>query len=430
MIIKLSKLVENRGQIEGLPANPRFIKDDKYAKLKKSIEDDPEMLELRELLVYPLGNKFVVIGGNMRLKALRELGATECPCKVIPAETPVEKLRAYTIKDNNTFGDYDWSKLNSEWDTAELEDWGCDLPDIEDVVQDEKELLKEDDYSEEEAEQAEPRVARGEIWQLGNHRLMCGDSTCEKDVVTLVEGKGIDLFLTDPPYNVDVTGGTKDHLKIMNDNMSDDDFDEFLVGAFSTAIKCIKNGGCFYVWYASRTHIAFEKALRRVGFLVKQQLIWVKNTFVLGRQDYQWKHELCLYGWKDGGSHYFIDSRAESTIIEDAGLDFKKMKKEEMQKLLQQIYSDKMSTSVIHEDKPTKNDLHPTMKPVALMGRLIANSTRKGERVLDLFGGSGSTLIACEQLKRKCYMMELDPHYCDVIIDRWEKATGQQATKL
>jgi DNA modification methylase len=170
--------------------------------------------------------------------------------------------------------------------------------------------------------------------------------------------------------------------------------------------------------------------LRRVGFLVKQQLIWVKNTFVLGRQDYQWKHELCLYGWKDGGSHYFIDSRAESTIIEDAGLDFKKMKKEEMQKLLEQIYSDKMSTSVIHEDKPTKNDLHPTMKPVALMGRLIANSTRKGERVLDLFGGSGSTLIACEQLKRKCYMMELDPHYCDVIIDRWEKATGQQATKL
>lgn len=429
MIIKLSKLVENKGQIEGLPANPRFIKDDKYAKLKKSLEDDPEMLELRELLVYPLDNKFVVIGGNMRLKALRELGVAECPCKVIPKETPIAKLRAYTIKDNNSFGEYDIDMLLRDWSDDELLEWGCDLPDIEEV-QDEKELIKDDDYTEEDAQKAESICKRGDIYQLGEHRLMCGDSTCENEVAMLTEGKGIDLFLTDPPYNVDVTGGTKDHLKIMNDNMSDDDFDEFLVGAFSTAIKCIKNGGCFYVWYASRTHIAFEKALRKVGFLVKQQLIWVKNTFVLGRQDYQWKHELCLYGWKDGGSRYFIDSRAETTTIEDSGLDFKKMKKEDMQKLLEQIYSDKMSTSVLYENKPTRNDLHPTMKPVSLMGRLIANSTRRNEKVLDLFGGSGSTLIACEQLNRKCYMMELDPHYCDVIIDRWEKLTGLKATKI
>jgi DNA modification methylase len=137
-----------------------------------------------------------------------------------------------------------------------------------------------------------------------------------------------------------------------------------------------------------------------------------------------------LYGWKDGGSHYFFDSRAETTTIEDSGLDFKKMKKEDMQKLLEQIYSDKMSTSVLYENKPTRNDLHPTMKPVSLMGRLIANSTRRNEKVLDLFGGSGSTLIACEQLNRKCYMMELDPHYCDVIIDRWQKLTGKTAVKI
>ena len=159
---------------------------------------------------------------------------------------------------------------------------------------------------------------------------------------------------------------------------------------------------------------------------VRQCLIWNKNTFSLGRQDYQWKHEPCLYGWIDG-AHYFTDDRKQATVIEDTPPDFSKMKKEEMKALLEEIYSDKISTTVINEDKPLINDLHPTMKPLKLMARLIRNSSKQGWSVLDMFGGSGSTLIACEQMNRRCFMAELDPHYCDVIINRWEQLTGQTA---
>jgi DNA modification methylase len=159
----------------------------------------------------------------------------------------------------------------------------------------------------------------------------------------------------------------------------------------------------------------------------RQQLIWNKNSFVIGRQDYQWKHEPCLYGWKDGAAHYFIDDRTQATVIEDKGLDFKKMKKEELVALLKEIFSDKVSTTVINEDKPMRSAEHPTMKPLKLLERLIKNSSRPGELVLDTFGGSGSTMMTCEQLNRTCYMMEIDPAYCDVIVKRWENLTGQKA---
>lgn len=395
-IIKLSKIVENKGQIEGLPRNPRQIKDEKYKLLKKSIEDDPEMLELRELLVYPHNNKFVVIGGNMRLKALRELGVAECPCKVIPAETPVEKLRAYTIKDNNSFGDYDYDLLGNDWEVDELLDWGCDLPDI--TIEEETKEAVEDDYSEEDAQNAESIVKRGEIWQLGEHRLMCGDSTCGGDVALLMNGEKADMCVTDPPYNVAYEGKTKDKLKIQNDKMQSDNFFYFLKDAFTCLIDNLKEGGAFYVWHAFREQINFENALNEVGLEVRQQLIWAKNSLVLGRQDYQWKHEPCFYGWKEGASHEWYSDRNQTTILE-----FK---------------------------RPTRNDIHPTMKPVDLIGYQINNSSKSKDKVLDIFGGSGSTLIACEQLNRKCYMMELDEHYCDVIIDRWQKLTGKTAVKI
>lgn len=206
------------------------------------------------------------------------------------------------------------------------------------------------------------------------------------------------MVITDPPYNVDYQGGTKDKLKIQNDNMGDDNFYAFLLDAFRNMFTALKEGGAFYVWYASRTGSIFEQALRDNDLEPKQQLIWSKNSLVLGRQDYQWRHEPCLYGWKEGAPHCW--------------------------------YSDRKQTTVLEFDRPTVNKEHPTMKPVALFAYEIGNSSKKGEKVLDLFGGSGTSIVACEQLGRVCYMMEKDPHYCDVIINRWEKLTGKTAERI
>lgn len=234
-----------------------------------------------------------------------------------------------------------------------------------------------------------------------------------------------DMVLTDPPYNVNVENSQG--MKIQNDNMDNKAFGEFLTRAFKNLSEILKAGGAFYIWFASREHINFEKALNENGLKVRQEIIWNKNMFILGNQDYQWKHEPCLYGWKDGAAHYFIDDRTQATVIEDKHQDFRKLKKEELVKMLEEIYADKISTTIIEENKPTINDLHPTMKPIKLLSRLIKNSSRIDECVVDLFGGSGSTLIACEQLSRPCYMMELDPKYCDVIVKRWETLTGKKA---
>ena len=192
-----------------------------------------------------------------------------------------------------------------------------------------------------------------------------------------------------------------------------------------------KWGGCFYIWLAAKEWIAFEEALNKNNLQVRQELIWNKNTFTLGRQDYQWKHEPCMYGWKEGAAHYFIDDRSQSTVFEDEKtMDFKSMKKPELIELLEQIYSDKVSTTIINENKPTINDLHPTMKPLKLISRLVKNSSKPGENVLDLFGGSGSTIMTCEQLGRNCYTMEYDPKYVDAIIARWEEFTGKKVVAL
>jgi site-specific DNA-methyltransferase (adenine-specific) len=236
------------------------------------------------------------------------------------------------------------------------------------------------------------------------------------------------MWLTDPPYNVDYEGS--DGQKIQNDNMGDTQFRAFLKSAFTAAIAAMRPGAAFYIWHADFEGFNFRGACRDAGLQVRQCLIWVKNSLVLGRQDYQWRHEPCLYGWKDGAAHYFIDNRAQTTVIEDYVPDFGKMKKEEMKALLEEIYSDRISTTVIYEDKPKANDLHPTMKPIKLLARLIRNSSKPDDIVLDTFGGSGSTLMACEQLGRTCYTCELDPKYVDVIIQRWEEFTGKKAVLI
>ena len=366
----------------------------------------------------------VVWCGNTRLKAARRLGIEEVPCIVVDDLTK-EQIREYALLDNKTneIAEWDYDLLAEELQELDLADfdldWGvnCDVQEKE---------AEEDNY--EIPDEIELRVKSGELWQLGRHRLMCGDSTQSKDVEKLMGGELADLVLTDPPYNVAIENSQG--MTIENDNMESGQFNEFLTAAFENMNQALKAGGSFYVWYASREHINFETALNKAGLNVRQQLIWNKNSLILGRQDYHWKHEPCLYGWKEGASHYFIDDRTQSTVFEDKGIDIKKLKKAEAIKMLQDLMGDKISTTVINEDKPSVNDLHPTMKPIKLMARLIKNSSKIDETVLDLFGGSGSTLIACEQTQRKCYTMEYDEKYATVIVDRWEKLTGQKATKL
>ena len=242
----------------------------------------------------------------------------------------------------------------------------------------------------------EPKAKRGDIYQLGTHRLMCGDSTDPADVARLMDGKAADLLLTDPPYNVNYEGGTG--LTIQNDNMEDAAFRKFLRDAFVCADGVMKPGAAFYIWHADSEGYNFRGACHDIGWQVRQCLIWNKNALVLGRQDYQWKHEPCLYGWKGGASHTWLSDRTQTTVM-----DF---------------------------DKPTRSEIHPTMKPIGLFDYQIRNSCPVGGAVLDLFNGSGTTIMACEQNGRSAYTMELDPRYVDAAIDRWETFTGKKAIKL
>lgn len=373
-----------------------------------------------------IDNNNVIVCGHTRYMAAQELGMETIPCVRADDLTP-EQIKAFRIADNKAAEESTWDmeKLLQELEGIQELDmsmFGFDDSTIDDVQ------VVEDDFSEEELPE-EPKSKRGELYQLGNHRLLCGDSTNEADVDRLMNGCIADLVVTDPPYNVNVSNSKG--MKIENDNMEREQFKEFLRKAFFNLEKNLKVGGCFYVWLAAKEWIAFEEALNTNGLQVRQELIWNKNTFTLGRQDYQWKHEPCMYGWKDGAAHYFIDDRSQSTIFEDEkAMDFKTMKKPELVELLEKVYSDKISTTIINENKPAINDLHPTMKPLKLISRLVKNSSKPGENVLDLFGGSGSTIMTCEQLGRNCFTMEYDQRYVDAIIGRWQEFTGKKAKLL
>ncbi len=381
----------------------------------------------------------VLIAGHGRTEAARALGMAEVPAIRIKGLTEAQR-NALRIADNSLALNAGWDveALREELEALKAAEFNVDLLGLDELNIEGLELgeleepaeLVEDEPPE--AEEVETRVKPGEIWQLGDHRLMCGDSTKPEDVARLMDGEKADLWLTDPPYNVAYEGGTAERLTIQNDSMGDGAFRAFLTDAFRAAADLLKQGGVFYVWHADSEGFNFRVALKATaGLLLKQCLIWVKNSIVLGRQDYQWKHEPCLYGWKDGASHYFIEERNHPTVMEDEmAMDFAKMKKDEMRALLERIFAEQTPTTIIREPKPARNAEHPTMKPVRLFGRLIQNSSRAGEVVMDTFGGSGTTLIACEQLGRKARLMELDPKYCDVIIARWEKFTGKTAERL
>lgn len=425
--VAIGLLEENKGQIEGLPANPRQWTRMDLDSLKKSIEETPELLEARGCIAVPHEGRFVVLGGNMRLSACRELGMKEIPCYVFPESTPTAKLKEIVIKDNGSFGAWDFDMLANEWSDLALSDFGVQIPeDWTDETKEKEEKAKDDNFDEEKEDIPE-RCKKCDLWKLGEHLLMCGDSTSLEDVKKLLGGAKIDMLLTDPPYNVNVSNSKG--MTIANDNMDKSEFAAFLNSAMSNAVYALKPGGAFYVWYSHSEEIAFRSAMEAAGGAIKQTLIWNKNAFTFGRSDYKWKHEPCLYGWKEGAAHWFRDEFNHPTVIEDA-VDVDKMKKDEMRDMLKQMLASPAPTDVINVNKPMRCDLHPTMKPLELCGQLIHNSTRSGQNVLDLFGGSGSTMMACEQLGRKNYTMEYDPHYCDVIIARWEKMTGKKAEKI
>ena len=366
----------------------------------------------------------IIIAGHTRFKAAISLGLEEVPCIIANDLTP-EQVKAFRLADNKVgeIASWDLDKLKLELENIN----GLDMSLFgfeSDVEPDE---VYEDDFDPNEHIPESPFSQIGDIYLLGNHRLTCGDSAKEEDIKRLVDGKQIDLVLTDPPYNVDV--GAKgdgneqfDNRRIKNDNMPSEDFLAFLVKVFKNMREVLKEGGSYYVCHGSSTLVEFDRALQLNNLKPRQQLIWNKNSLVLGRQDFQWRHECIYYGWKEGKAHYFIDDRTITTVIDAPSLDFKSMKKEELIQRLEDVYS--LKNSVLNHDKPTKNDLHPTMKPISLLADLLKYSSKVGENVMDPFGGSGSTLIACEELKRNAFLNELDENYVDVIVKRYINLKG------
>jgi DNA modification methylase len=343
-----------------------------------------------------------IIAGHGRVLAAQKLGATEVPTIEL-SHMDANQKRAYIIADNKLALNAGWDNEMLVTEFLDLKSVGYDLnltgfslDEINELNPEVIEGLTDDDAVPEPPD--EPKSKLGDIYTLGNHRLMCGDSTSIDAVNKLTKGDGVDIFLTDPPYNVAYEGGTKDKLTIQNDSMSDEQFRQFLRDAFVTADTVMKKGAVFYIWHSDSEGYNFRGACKDAGWTVRQCLIWKKSALIFGRQDYQWKHEPCLYGWKDGAGHLWAADRKQTTILEF--------------------------------DRPVRNGEHPTMKPLALFEYQMLNNTKGGDIVLDLFGGSGTALIAAEKHGRHAYLMELDPKYCDVIVKRWEDFTGKTAELL
>ena len=377
MQIKTVKLSE----VKTNPNNPRIIKDDKFSKLVNSIQEFPKMLEIRPIVV---NADMIVLGGNMRLKACKEAGLKEVPI-IFADDLTEDEQRQFIIKDNVGFGEWDWDMISNEWDEVQLQEWGLDIPDFGIT---EEPAAEEDDYEIPEGLQTD--IVLGDLFEIGEHRLLCGDSTDSDAVAKLMEGKKADMVLTDPPYNVNY--GSHNHptwkqgdRSIKNDHMDGDSFRDFIQAIVSN-IKLFCDG-VVYCFGA-------QGADGRIMFSVLDEnlhnsgtIIWLKDRLVLGRSKYHNKYEPCWFGWNKSGD----------TFTDDRSL-----------------------TNVFECKRPSKSDLHPTMKPIELL-EMPLNHNPKAKSVLDLFLGSGSTMVAAHQLKRKCYGMELDPKYCQVIVDRMKK---------
>lgn len=395
------------GKLSPFQGGAKNMTEEAFNKLRKTILNDGFAFTLH---VWETAGKVFIIDGHQRFEVLKSLDKQghEIPkinCSFLDLKDTKEAKRLVLlsmsqfgkIQKEGFFEFLGDDVLDMDLDDFDFPDLPADFFDVE-MTDEEKEAERErEDAVPEIPEDQNPYgVVRGQVWALGNNRLMCGDSTSGEDFKKLMDGKKADLWLTDPPYNVNYEGGTG--LKIENDNMEDADFRSFLTKVNKTAFDHLKAGGSFYIWHADSEGYNFRGAALDAGLRTRQCLIWLKSSLVLGRQDYHWKHEPCLYGWKEGAGHGW--------------------------------YTDRKQTTVFEFDKPSRNDVHPTMKPVDLFEYQIKNSSQKGEIVLDSFLGSGTTIIASEKAGRVGYGMELDPHYCCVIIRRWEEYSGKDAKLL
>lgn len=371
-----------------------------------------------------------VVKGHGRLMAAQIEGMTEVPVDYQNYSSEAEEM-ADLVADNRLaeLSDLDnqmlaeiFKGLEDSDIPAELTGYTNDeLLEILNVFEDHAaDMELADDIMPETPE--EPFTQAGDVWQIGKHRLYVGDSTKSVSYDKLLQDEGVDLIVTDPPYNVDYEGTAG---KIKNDNMSDGAFDEFLYDAFTAMNEVTREGAAFYVFHSDTYGEAFRRAIRLAGYTLKENLVWVKNALVLGRQDYQWRHEPCIYGWKEGEAHFFINDRSQTTVFEEEVPDFTKWTKDKLIEFIMDHLSPEEYSTVLREKKPTKSDLHPTMKPVKLISRLIQNSSLKDWIVMDPFGGSGTTLIACEYLNRKARLIEYDPKFADVIILRYAQTFGK-----
>ena len=361
------------------------------------------------------------LDGHGRLGALQRLvaeGENIPPLPVVYVKCKDEnEAKEILLKPNSQYGRMTAESVKEFLGDLQIDFEDLALPDgfLELSTDDAMKDTKGDDDAPE-VDYGEPDSKPGAVYQLGPHRLMCGDSTSAQDMEKLMDGAKADLIITDPPYNVDYEGGNG--KKIQNDNMSDNKFLNFLTDAFRTMLGALKNGGAFYIWHADSEGYNFRQAVKNCNGEIRQCLIWVKNSLVLGRQDYQWRHEPCLYGWKAGAGHYWEGRRDLSTVFDETRGDWQKMSKDQLIAELKR-YDQEVKTTIIYEDKPKKSDEHPTMKPVRLFERLMLNSSKAEDIVLDPFGGSGTTIITAAKTGRYARVMELDPRYSDVIRRRW-----------
>lgn len=414
--IAIDLIEMNTGQIDGLPANPRQWTKAQLDNLKASIEETPELLEARGCIVDYHEGKYVCLGGNMRYAACKALGMSELPCYVVPEGTTILKKKQIVAKDNVSMGDWDFDALANEWSDMDLEGWGVPIPPewgaaaADAAETDSRGGQAQDDEFDEKEAQIEKKCSKGDIWRLGEHRLMCGDSTDEAAIKRLMDGDKADMVFTDPPYGVSI--GDKNAAlnsvqkagrcckNIENDTLSADELYPILVKAMTNARLSCKDDACYFVTSPQGGELGLMMMMMKdAGLPVRHMLIWEKNsaTFSLGRLDYDYQHEPIFYTWTKKHHNY---------------------------------RKGQYRTTIWKYDKPRKCDLHPTMKPVELVANCLNDATKAGDIALDVFGGSGTTMIACEQLGRRARLIELDPHYCDVIIARWEKFTGMKAEKI
>lgn len=430
-------------EIKGAEYNPRKALqpgDSEYEKIKNSI------LQFGYVDPIIINSDGTIIGGHQRYTVLCDLGYEEID--VVQLEIDKTQEKALNIALNKISGEWDEVKLRDLLLDLDIQEFdisltGFEQSELEELVErlEVDQEAQDDDFDADAAyeEIEEPVTKRGQVWQLGKHRLMCGDSTLLEDVGILMGGEMADIVITDPPYNVNygdkadyleeyVGKGHRNSNRIKNDNMDNASFYQFMLATYTSAYEYMRAGAAIYVFHSENEGVTFRQAFHDAGLKQAQCLIWEKNTFVLGRQDYQWRHEPILYGWKEGAAHYFINDRTQDTVIIDDKIDFESMKKSELIAYIEDIHRRyAFQTTVMYENKPARNDMHPTMKPIELVGKLMTNSSKPGWIALDLFGGSGSTLMAAEQLSRTAFIMELDEKYCDVIIRRWEEYTGEKA---